>query len=160
MSPPKMDTNGIGRANVNDSDVPGTVRWLIYFAERYGIPTVLLVVGVWWFATKVGEPLVKSHVEFLQNEQKNSVQIIETQKQSIRSSETLIEAQKQSLKTLDTVAENNKAFTGLQIKLIEQSAKQTEVLDKLSGFGIEAKADHKAAAEKLDGIDRKLPAKP
>jgi len=48
----------------------------------------------------------------------------------------------------------------LRTEIPKQTEVSRQVLEILNRFSGESKADHKAAAEKLDGIDRKLPAKP
>ena len=53
----------------SDSPIPARYRWIGYIAERFGIPTGILVVfglAVWvvlsWLASHAIEPLVNSHI--------------------------------------------------------------------------------------------------
>jgi hypothetical protein len=61
-------------------EFPLKVRWVQYLLEHYGVPTLLLLVGLWWFASRVAEPLVQSHVQFLEQQTKISKEMAETQK--------------------------------------------------------------------------------
>ena len=79
-------------------------------------------------------------------------------------SRQVLENQQRSTKTLDTVvetgkkvAENQTQIIGVANKQVDALTRQTEILDRFSG---ESKQDHKLQLEKIDGIDRKLPAKP
>jgi hypothetical protein len=58
------------------SHSPGNAarQTLVYFLDRYGLPTVLILVFGWWVGTRVAEPLVQSHTQFLSEQVKYSSQ--------------------------------------------------------------------------------------
>ena len=63
----------------------GTIDTLLRIADRFGVPCVLLAVGIWMtreaaiaIHASVVEPVVKSHVEFLESTKETMHQQAET----------------------------------------------------------------------------------
>lgn len=78
----KLNGNGNGTKSV----------WL-YILEKFGVPTLLLLVGGYWLATCVGQPLVNAHCKFLEEQ----IGLSEQQAASLRNQVDLSNQQAKSL---------------------------------------------------------------
>jgi hypothetical protein len=74
----------------------------IRIAERFGVPVVLLAVGIWMLReaaislhTTVVEPVVKSHVAFLESTQETLHEIGKTQDQQAQTLQELATGQRE-----------------------------------------------------------------
>ena len=106
----------------NDSspapEFPPKWRWVQYLLEHYGVPTMVLMLGCWWFATRIAEPLVKSHVEFVQRQAETAREIVDTQKTQA--------------KTLEKASETLGKLEGFSVRVEQAHERQCQALESIS----------------------------
>lgn len=99
-------------------------RLWIELGSKFGVPTVMLAVvvaGFWltskWFASEVAEPVVKSHIVFLDK-------TIQTQEAIVRTQDEIVKEQKRSAESQDSM---NRTLT----QLIEEYRETRRVMLKV-----------------------------
>ncbi|MDD4889706.1 MAG: hypothetical protein PHU85_07220 [Phycisphaerae bacterium] len=102
--------------------------WFKYIADRWGFGTALLLLVGWWFDYRVGEPLVRSHVEYLTNQQVVSKELVTTLRQQA-----------------DATAETVKIRT-----------RQTAILEELQKASTRSDLAHDRQNGLLDTIEKQL----
>jgi hypothetical protein len=135
-------TNGNGNGNGGYPD--GTPTWLkIAFIalQKFGIATLILLVGGWWLASHVGDPLIVSYTEAIRLQTK----IVAEQSDNIKAIKEF-EAERVRL-----VGESNRAWE----KALERSSSEHTIMLENSR---QALSDHQAAMKKLEHIEGVLPA--
>lgn len=90
-----------------------TIDLVLRFGERLGVP-VLILAAFLWCAREVAmglhktvlEPVVKSHVEFLESTQDTLRQIGDTQRQQVNAMQDIAEGQREITAILNAEAKN------------------------------------------------------
>lgn len=163
MSPPVRLPENEPNGSAIDPPAPRWLRWLIYSAERFGVATVILICVGWWFASRIAEPLVQSHIDFLKIEQKNTSELGEAQKQAGKNLEIiagtqrdLLTAQKDVASTL-VAAQRDVATTlvSAQREAAANQARNSDAIIASQGKIIEAVGEQiKQAGKQTETLDR------
>ena len=87
---------------MTDETKQSLVEMALRVAERFGVPVMLLCVGIWMLReaaislhSTVLEPVVKSHVEFLESTQETLHEIGKTQDQQAQTLQELANGQRE-----------------------------------------------------------------
>lgn len=126
----------------NAPEWPISMRWFQYAIEHYGVPTALLLICGYWFSTHIAEPLVRSHIQFLDRE--------------VESSSALHGMEVQALKNHGLLLESQKIMVENQRQTMDNDKKQLEILDTLGKFCGRSDTSHERQEKKLDEIGNKI----
>jgi hypothetical protein len=135
----------------NDGFPVGTPAWLkmiICIMQKFGVATLLVLLGGWWVATRVAEPMISAYGDFIKAEAKTAADQAETLRGFNETLKTLKEAETTRLAQI-------KESQAIVKSLSEKTDKDHAIM--LANLTQQLE-DHKSFMNKMDRVLYSVPA--
>lgn len=126
----------------NGDKLPLTNLWEFgrYVIIHNGVSVLALCVACWWFATNVGQPLIKAHMDFLERQ----IGLAENQQKVLEQAKVMMAEHKR------LVLENHAKMLSDDAKLIENDTKIIDLLGAEKDQGAQQITILKRMAESIE----------